>query len=304
MKARIHRPAVLLLLCLLATTWVETAAAQDSLARARELYNNADYEEAMAVLNTGAAAELVSPEHRQYRALCLVALGQTVAAQREFATIVGQDPFFVLDARELAPRMVAMFNDTRRKLLPDAVKRAFTDAKAQFQRGDHPQAKKGFDDVRRLLTDPLIADDEALKSLRLVVDGFFDLLSTPRPAPETAPAPPPPAVATAAVAPRVAPATVDAPPKGVSRPSIVLKQPIPAWRPGDPTLAGRTLSGSVKVTIGADGRVTSAVIVRRIHPLYDHALLEAASGWVYLPAILDGKSVPSEKTVDVELSPR
>ncbi|HLG59756.1 MAG TPA: energy transducer TonB [Vicinamibacterales bacterium] len=43
---------------------------------------------------------------------------------------------------------------------------------------------------------------------------------------------------------------------------------------------------------------------RRIHPVYDRAVLEAATRWSYTPATLDGKPVTSEKTVEIELSPR
>jgi TonB family protein len=90
----------------------------------------------------------------------------------------------------------------------------------------------------------------------------------------------------------------------VATPPVAIKQQLPEWRPVGGVSTTRVFSGAVKVTINAEGRVTSAVMLRRIHPLYDHAVLEAASGWLYTPATLNGKRVSSEKTVEIDLSPR
>jgi TonB family protein len=292
------RPGVaLFLLAVLLTTSAGTASAQDSLTRAKALYADAAYQEALDALKDPSVQE-TSPEVHQYRAMCLAALGQLADAQGEFATIVGLDPFFVLDSRDLSPRFVTMFNDTRRRLLPDAVRRAFLEAKAFFQAGDHASATSRFANVRRLLDDAMVADNADLKSLTVVVDGFADLLSSNKP-------PPPIASSAAAIDASVlltAPPAMAEPRATVTTPPSVIKQQLPEWRPMGSAPATRVVSGAVRVTIDAKGRVTSAVMLRRIHPFYDRAVLEAASQWLYAPATLNGLPVASEKTIEIGLS--
>jgi hypothetical protein len=62
--------------------------------------------------------------------------------------------------------------------------------------------------------------------------------------------------------------------------------------------------GAIEVTIDEAGAVTAARTIERIHPFYDPLLLEAAKGWRYEPARLDGQPVVSVKRVDVVLRPR
>jgi TonB family protein len=290
------RGSVLLLLLLVLFTTVGTAAAQDPLTKAKALYHDAAYQDALTVLE----GEEASLEVHQYRTLCLLALGQVAAAQREIAIIVAADPFFVPDSTEFPPRLIALFNETRRGLLPEAVKRAFSEAKILYRDGDLPRARKRFDDVLRLLDDAAVSDNAELKSMRLVVDGFADLLS---PVSTASPAPSAPTADSkllAAGPPAAAVRRVGA----VSTPPVAINQKLPLWRPTNDVSATRAYSGAVRVTISAEGRVTSAVMQRRIHPLYDRAVIEAATGWSYKPATLDGKPVVSEKMVEIELSPR
>ena len=37
------------------------------------------------------------------------------------------------------------------------------------------------------------------------------------------------------------------------------------------------------------------------HPLYDRLVLQAAREWLYTPAMLNGRPVPSEKVVTIQL---
>jgi TonB family protein len=302
------RGSVLLLLLLVLFTTVGTAAAQDPLTKAKALYHNAAYQDALTVL----AGEEASLEVHQYRTLCLLALGQVAAAQREIAIIVATDPFFVPDSTEFPPRLIAMFKETRRGLLPEAVQRAFNEAKILYRDGALERARKRFDDVRRLLDDAAISDDAELKSMRLVVDGYSDLLSPVSTASPAAPAAPSAPTTDSKVLAAGPPAAAVARTSAVSTPQVVIKstppvvinQTLPQWRPTNDASATRAYSGAVKVTISAEGRVTSAVMQRRIHPLYDRAVMEAATRWSYRPATLDGKPVTSEKTVEIELAPR
>ena len=57
----------------------------------------------------------------------------------------------------------------------------------------------------------------------------------------------------------------------------------------------------VEITIGADGRVTDAQIVRSI-PLLDTAALEAVHQWEFTPVLLNGAPVPIVMTVTVNFS--
>ena len=55
--------------------------------------------------------------------------------------------------------------------------------------------------------------------------------------------------------------------------------------------------------ISAEGKVTNAEIIKSVHPAYDQSLLRAARGWLYEPAKKDGVAIPSEKTVEVAVTP-
>jgi protein TonB len=55
----------------------------------------------------------------------------------------------------------------------------------------------------------------------------------------------------------------------------------------------------LECTIGVDGRVTEAQVLRSI-PVLDEAALEAVRQWVYEPTVLDGMTVPVIMTVSVK----
>jgi hypothetical protein len=74
------------------------------------------------------------------RALCLIALGRADAAEKEIAVVVAANPFFMPDPGEVAPRVVAMFAETRRKLLPQMIRRLFGDARTLFRDGEREKA--------------------------------------------------------------------------------------------------------------------------------------------------------------------
>ena len=63
-------------------------------------------------------------------------------------------------------------------------------------------------------------------------------------------------------------------------------------------------NGSIKVTIGTDGRVSDVEIVESVHPTYDSMLLRAARSWLYQPAKRNDVPVVSELVVEVNLRPR
>ena len=56
-------------------------------------------------------------------------------------------------------------------------------------------------------------------------------------------------------------------------------------------------------TIGPDGRVTDAKVIRSV-PLLDAAALDAVKQWVYTPTTLNGQPVPVIMTVTVNFALR
>jgi outer membrane biosynthesis protein TonB len=80
---------------------------------------------------------------------------------------------------------------------------------------------------------------------------------------------------------------------------VVVRQTIPPVPSGISGLGSPT--ASVKVEIGVDGKVVNASMQQPSHPLYDRLVLQAARDWLYSPALLNGRPVPSEKVVTIQL---
>jgi TonB family protein len=99
-----------------------------------------------------------------------------------------------------------------------------------------------------------------------------------------------------------APAASAAPRPSVIVPPTVIQQRLPPWIP-DPVSRATEFRGAVRVQISADGKVTSAEMLKSVHPAYDQSLLRAARGWVYEPAKKDGVPIASEKIVEVAVTP-
>src|SRR5262245_9162698 len=96
-----------------------TASAQDQLARAKEFYASASYDEALQVLNqirttpTGATTEVAA-----YQIFCLVALGRTREATDAIGTVVRNDPMYHPPESDVSPRVRTFYESVRRPLLP------------------------------------------------------------------------------------------------------------------------------------------------------------------------------------------
>src|SRR5438067_11323180 len=91
------------------------AAAQDTLARVKDLSSSAAYDEALALLNE---ADRPSPgneaEIDQYRAFCLLALGRADDARKVIEQIVETNPSFQPSEAQASPRLQEAFRDVRR----------------------------------------------------------------------------------------------------------------------------------------------------------------------------------------------
>jgi len=319
---RTHR----LLLGLLAAALLGSASparADDRLAEALRLYDDATYTRALEVLDQLTVSE-PSPRVHQYRALCLIALGRPDAAERAMADIVAADPFFALEAEAASPRIAAQFASVRRRLLPPLIRRGFADATAQYREGATARARQRFDDVLRLLDDPALRADQSLADLALVAGAFVELTKAQTPPPSIAvisrpivvapalpviaapadPAPAPPAApSSAVVASAPGPMRVTASAPAAFEPAVAMVRPLPRWTPLDPRTATRAYSGAIALEVDVNGRVVAAASKKTIHPAYDPVVLAAARQWVFQPARQNGRPIKSEITVEIELLP-
>jgi tetratricopeptide (TPR) repeat protein len=269
----------------------ETAWAQDSLQRLKDLYAAAAYEDALSVVTRLDASE-PNPQVDQYRVFCLIALGRPAEAERAVEAVIKASPRYRPDSADASPRIQDLFSKVRGRLGPSIVKSMYIEAKASLERKDRETAIAEFEEMLRLADDPDVKDEPTISELRLLGAGFLDL-SRALPKPE----PPPPA----APAPQPAPPTVSRP---VVTPPVAIREVLPAWIPTDANSRFNEFRGAVRVQIDAQGKVVAAEMMAPVHPVYDRLVLDAAREWTYQPARANGAPVPSEKIVQIVLKPR
>jgi TonB family protein len=282
------------------TVFVATsAAAQDSLTDARNLYESAAYEEALAAfgrLKADAGAAAVA-EIDRYRALCLMALSRASEADKVIESIVTNDPLYQPGATEASPRVRAAFNTVRQRILPGVARQLYVEAKALFDRKAYPEAARALEKTVTVIDNVDPANRSDLGDLRLLASGFLEL-SRAAAAPAPAPAPPTAAAAPAQVVPAPAAATFPA-----STSLVVLRQDVPPL-PFSLAAAGKQeYRGLIEVEIDEAGKVTDVRIVQSVHALYDVMLLKAAREWSYEAPRVGGKPTASRKRVEIVLRP-
>jgi hypothetical protein len=179
-----HAGACCLVGVVLASTSVTSGQVPDTLMKAKALYADASYDEALTVLKNSDAAEA-----HQYRALCLIALGRTQEAERALEALINVAPTYAIDAADLPPRMVAMYTQTRRRIIPSVVKRMFTEARADFQAKHMAGARDKFEKVLTLTQDAAMANSAEAVDLQLLVASYLDIVKNSAPAPVQANAP-------------------------------------------------------------------------------------------------------------------
>jgi hypothetical protein len=150
------------------------ALAQDTLAPVRELYASASYDEALAALDTIAAAGAPSVAVERYRVLCLVALGRAVDAERAIERIVRADPSYTM-GDEAAPRIRTVFEQVRGRLLPGIVRAIYADGKDAFERKAFADAERAFRSVIDMIDTPELINRPGMDDLRMVAAGFLSL---------------------------------------------------------------------------------------------------------------------------------
>jgi TonB family protein len=286
------------------------ARAQDTLAHAKDLYLSAAYDEALAVLEQLKSQPAASTEVQQYRMFCLLALQRSDEARKAIEDIVTADPFYRPSETQTSPRILTVFQDTRKAMLPGLVQHTYANAKVLFEKKD-PQALSQFELVLKLLDDPDLKNAAQLADMRTVVSGFRDLSKAMASAP---PAPPRPVDATPARPADVGAtqtATIVETPPATSAPDgafgftppVVVSQPIPRWEPPSSVDRRSAFKGLIEVTIDENGNVTAATIQQSVHPLYDAKLLAMARTWKYKPALKNGVPTTSTKVVAIQLQP-
>jgi tetratricopeptide (TPR) repeat protein len=278
-------------------------ALPDQFEVARELYARADYGEALAVLNrlpeVGTPAETFSI--MQYRALCLLALGQTPEAEHAVEAMVAAVPSYRAAEADISPRLQSAVSQIRRRMLPDIVMHGYVAARAAYERQDYESATGTFRDVLDLLDDPDIATAAAqqpLSDLRLLASGFVQLRAAVGPAVATSTTP---LLSEAFVAPtgRLQPTGVYTSNSPHIVPPVTISQTLPVYR-GRPL---HPMKGVIEVTIDETGAVSETNMRLPIDYVYDALALESARTWRYVAASVDGVPVRYLKLVYINILP-
>jgi len=313
--------ATVLLLAALSAFVAQGRAAPppDDLAAAKALYAQGTYEDALARLNT-IHGDATANDVDEYRALCYLALGKTAETQHALESLFGRSPLFKMSDADVPPRLVAMYHDVRRRLLPAAVRSEYAKAKTNFDQKNYSAATTGFTDLLLLINDDDLGDEAAaLADLKMLGEGFLNLASIEQQkadaaaaaakaaasAPPVTPKPEPP--------PQPAPATSTPPDNGpkiytdadrdVTPPSDI-SRPLPEWNPTNPQWRKFELRGAIRIIVDENGKVESVSLVQSVHESYDPLLLAAARQWTFKPAMKNGQPVKFLKIVAVLLSPR
>jgi hypothetical protein len=301
------------------------AAEAGTLAQARELYEAANYEQALTVLDAlpGGEARTASDAQsvRKYRALCLLALDRTAEAERALEDMVRAEPAAPPPA-DLPPRVRSMMEAVRQRVVRALARDAYEHGRTLFEQGDVAAARAQLTTVVSLIDDRStgLAADPAFADLRLLADGFLKLAAAqaaanaeaPRAAPSRGGAQP------TLSAPSTSPTpAAPAPPASAPRPSTAVGsttagssargQPerTPAFVPPKPIaqriprLAQTTTGyatrreGELEIEVAVDGTVSDAVIRVPTVAAYDSLLIATAKhDWRYKPATRLGVPVP------------
>jgi len=153
----------------------------DRLAGVKALYAAADYDAALIVLSTDDVAS--APGADQYRALCLLALGRIDETERLVESLIRRDPSFRVSVTDVTPRMIALYEQTRQRLLPAILDDRFREAKATYEQGGYEQATTQFNALKALLADEEASASESAsvpRDLQRVVDEFLKLAAAAR----------------------------------------------------------------------------------------------------------------------------
>jgi len=303
------------------------------LASAKALYASAAYEDALTMLASLEGTESVE-QINQIRALCLLALGRAKDAEQAVEQIITHNPAYQLENTEVSPKLVTLFHDVRRRVLPTAARNLYAKAKASYEQRNFADAQREFSALLQITSDPDVASQrEALSDLRQLGEGFLKLSENEleqakraeevrlaeeaKRAAEAAPvqegtaaakpATPAPPVADAPPGPRPATPVTSQPVytalDPTVKPPVELRRQMPRWTPSNRAMAAMTLSGLLEIVIDETGSVMSASMAKPVTPTYDQLLLQSARAWRYSPATREGKPVRYRQVLEIVLRP-
>jgi TonB family protein len=286
------------------------AAADNTLAAARDLYAAAAYEEALTILNQLSEGTHVPDEERaiqQYRAFCLLALGRTADAEQAIAAVVAVQPRYQPGESDVSPRVRTTFAEVRRRVLPTVIQQQYAIAKSSYDRKNYAEAAERFNYVLDVMNDPEVrpvAAQPPLSDLRVLATGFRDLAVTaatppPAPKPEPPPAAPPPAPEPVAPAVPAAPRIYHSGDRSIV-PPITVRQFLPPF-PSSAAIP-KQAQGVIEVVIDETGAVEQAVIRVPLNAAFDRQALIAARSWLYRPATMNGVPVKFRKAVQINVA--
>jgi TonB family protein len=86
-------------------------------------------------------------------------------------------------------------------------------------------------------------------------------------------------------------------------PPVVIQQAVPPWTFA-PQLKTGVFTGTLELVVDERGAVESVKLVEPVWAPYDAALLEAAKGWRYEPALKEGKPVKFKRFLAIRVDPR
>ena len=282
------------------------ATPPDDFSAAKTLYASGAYEEALTRLSSVNDTAEVD----QVRALCLMALGRTAEAEKALEDLVTRKPLFKMSEADVSPRLVAMFKDVRKRVLPQAIRDLYARAKGSYEKKQLEAAATQFKELMALLGDEDIAKDiGSMDDLKMLAEGFlkvaqaeFDAATKAEAAKIAASQPPPVNTPPPAPPPLVREFFTDAD-KDVTPPVEISRQ-MPEYRPLAGAAGRFEFQGVLRLLIDEQGKVADVALVQAVSPQYDAELLAAARKWTYKPAMRNGKPVKFQKMMRVILSPR
>jgi len=277
------------------------AADQEMLASAKSLYESASYEAALSEFSAIQTTELADTVDT-YKALCLLGLGRVRDAEQALELVVIRQPLLVLNEAEYSPRVVALFREVRKKVLPAAAQQLYMAARTDYDSKKYDTAAAGFKQALQVIAE--IGPDSqttTLADLKELSSGFATLADA-KIAVQAPPLPGAPASAAVASAAVIGPAFYTLADIDVT-PPVVVAQQIPSWTFTTGYAPNRVFSGTLEVLIDENGRVETATLAEPVWPPYDLVLLSAAKRWHYQPAVREGKPVKFKRTFVINIDP-
>jgi tetratricopeptide (TPR) repeat protein len=284
---------------------------QDLMARVKNYYASASYEEALQVLQEARPQGPMTAvtDAAAYQVFCLVALGRDQEAAEAIAAIVRIDPLYHPPEDEVSPRIRGAFENVRRPLLPGLVRQLYANAKGRLERQEAAEAKAEFDRVLTILEEMGAAEEQDLADLRTLASGFRDLAALTA---ARAAQPPPPVVPVAAAEPEPPAPVAPLPPiepviyspedRDVTKP-VAISRTLPPWRAMSAVDKFQTFRGEVEILVDEAGKVVTARITDSVRADYDPALVRAAASWTFRPATRGGTPVRYRYVMEVQLTP-